>query len=406
MDTSFISVEAAMSLRRIRFPARWGSLALAALLTACGGGGGGSNGSLPQGGGASGIAIAFTTPASEEVLAADIGVAITARVTVNGTDAADGTSVRFSATPGSFSATGTTLNGVATVVLAGVTPGRQELNASASVSGQTATAARVVYLRATPAPLTLLVPAYFYPSSTGSHWDRMTASAQAFPAVSITAIMNPNNGIFTAADPNFVRSAGQFVAAGGKVLGYVHTRYGNGARTLADIKANIDAYLSLYGRGIISGIFLDEMSADAGRLPFYRELHEHIKAQDPHLQVVGNPGTVPAAGYAGVTDVLVTFEGNSAGFQAYDPRHTPWLYGHINAGESALVHNVATCAAMQDAVKLAASARYNTGPVYMTDLEFDPVTGTGNPWAALPAYWNALIQAVNAANQGARPPAC
>lgn len=393
-----------------RAPARWARLALAALLTACGGGGGSGDGAPPPGGGGSsgggGVSVSFSAPQAQDVFSTSEPLTLTARVTVNGAAVADGTPVRFSSAPGPFAATGTTQNGWASATLSGATAGRQELNATATVSGQTATAARVVYLRPAPRPLALLVPAYIYPSASGSAWDRLAASAASTPGVQLTAIMNPTNGVFTSADTNYARAAGRLVAAGGRVLGYVHTRYGSGERTLAQVQANVDAYLALYGRGVISGFFIDEMSSDPSRLPFYRTLFDHIKGRDASLQVVGNPGAVPAAAYAEVADVLVTLEGGNAGFQDYDPRSTPWLYSQPNARLAALVHNVRGCAAMQTAVRQAATARNHLGMLYVTDQEYNPVTRAGNPWGALPAYWNGLVLAVDAANRGVPPPAC
>ena len=389
-----------------RAPIRWASLALAGLLAACGGGGSSSDGAPPGGSGGGGLSVSFGEPPAQGVVSDGEALTLTARVTVNGAAAADGTTVRFSAVPGPFTATGTTQDGWAQATFSGATAGRQELSASATVGGQTVTAARVMYLRPTPRPLALLVPAYFYPAAGGSAWDQLAASAAAHPALQLTAIMNPANGVFATADPNYVRAASRLVAAGGRVLGYVHTRYGSGERTLAQVQANVDAYLTLYGRGVVSGFFIDEMASDPARLPFYRALFDYIKGRDASLQIVGNPGAVPAAAYAEAAEVLVTLEGSGGSFQDYDPRTTPWLYAQPNARLAALVHNVAGCAAMQTAVRQAATARSHLGMLYVTDQEYDPVTRAGNPWGALPAYWNELVLALDAANRGLPPPAC
>ena len=72
----------------------------------------------------------------------------------------------------------------------------------------------------------------------------------------------------------------------------------------------------------------------------------------------------------------------------------------------ALVHNADTCAAMQTAVQTAATARYNHGLVYATDLQYNPTTQVGNPWASLPSYWGALVGTVQAVNAGTALPSC
>ncbi|ABM31632.1 spherulation-specific family 4 protein [Paracidovorax citrulli] len=387
--------------------ARWCSLSLAALIAACGGGGGGSSPANPAN--PASVAIAFAGPEAETVHSVGSPLSLSARVTVNGADAADGTPVNFAASPGTFSATGTTRSGVATVAFSGTVPGRQQLSASVAVpSGSSATATakatRIMYLRPVPASLEVLVPAYFHPSS-GTEWARLAAGAAAHPGVAVTAIMNPNNGEFTSAEAAYTNALGTFVAAGGKVVGYVYTGYG--ARSLAAVKANIDAYFALYGRAAISGIFLDEMSSDAAKLSGYREIYAYIKAKGADLRVIGNPGRVPdTADYATVADVLVTFEDRNSTYAAYDPRTTPWLYTLPNNRQSSLVHDTATCVDMVKALQSAGSPIYNAGLVYMTDLQYDPVRNIGNPWASLPSYWTALLQTVAAMNQGRPPPAC
>lgn len=402
-------------MARIRPLLRWCSLSLAALIAACGGGGGGSSdGSSPTNpatpSNPTSVAVAFASPEAETVYSVGSPISLSARVTVNGADAADGTPVNFAVSPGTFSTTGTTRSGVATVAFSGTAPGRQQLSASVSVpssgssAAATATATRILYMRPVPASLEVLVPAYFHPSS-GTEWARLAAGAAANPGVKVTAIVNPNNGEFTAAEAAYTSALNAFVAAGGKVVGYVYTGYG--ARSLAAVKANIDAYFALYGRNLISGIFLDEMSSDAAKLSGYREIYAYIKAKDADLRVIGNPGMVPdTADYATVADVLVTFEARNSTYATYDPRTTPWLYTLPNIRQSSLVHNTATCVDMVKAVMAADSSRYNAGVIYMTDLQYDPVKDIGNPWESLPSYWTALLQTVAAVNQGRLPPAC
>ena len=220
----------------------------------------------------------------------------------------------------------------------------------------------------------ILVPAYFYPS-TRSAWNTLTTSAAANPLVTILAIMNPNDGIFNSVDVNFTRATTQFVAAGGKVLGYVYTGYGKGGRSIADIKLNIDRYLQLYGRERISGFFLDEMASETQRLDFYREIYSYIKSIDPSLRVVGNPGMVPAAQYASVADTLVVFESTASDYQKFDPRpQNVWLYSYANQTQAMLAHNTASCAAMQTAMQTAASSKAAHYFAKLQSMDLDGVT--------------------------------
>ena len=380
------------------------ALPLSALLASCGGGGSDDAPAV-----AVAVAVQITAPsASDNVFTAGTPVAVRASATANSTPVADGTVLRFASPSGMFApAAPTSRAGAASSTLSSSATGPLQLNASVTEAGQTATATQTIYQRPPPAPLEILVPAYFYPSAAGSAWNTLATSAAAHPSVAITAIMNPNNGIFNSADANFSRATTQFVDAGGTVLGYVYTRYGKGSRSTTDIKANIDKYLQFYGRERISGFFLDEMASEASKLDFYREIYRYIKAIDPSLRVVGNPGMVPAAEFAGVADTLVSFEGTAAEYQKYDPRtQNAWLYTYANKAQAMLIHNTASCSAMQTAVQAAASARNNAGLVYATEREFNYTTGVGNPWAALPVYWEALVQTVDAVNTGASLPRC
>ncbi|WP_298212766.1 spherulation-specific family 4 protein [Acidovorax sp.] len=389
--------------RSARAPARWSLLSLAGLIAACGGGGGGGDTPPPAN-----VAIQFTAPAAEEAYTAGSALALSARVTENGANVADGTSVHFSTGTGPAT-TGRTVAGTAAASLTGVGTGRQQVQASTTVAGSTASAVLTLYLRPVPSSLEVLVPAYFAPTGAGApHWAAMTSGAAATPAVKITAILNPADGPSNQADANTRLAATQFVAAGGKLVGYVFTGYGTGGKSLAAIKAEIDAYFTFYGRDLISGIFLDEMAATDNRLDFYRELYRYIKAKDASLRVIGNPGMLPTAGYATVADVLTVFEGKSSQYSSYNPR-TPdaeWTYARPNGSLATLVHNTATCAAMQTAVQASASARYNMGMVYVTHREYEFVTNTGNPWLTLPTYWTDLLQTVRAVNVQQALPAC
>lgn len=380
-------------------PWRWSALGLIAALAACGGG------SDP----APTVAVQFTTPAANDVVNAGSAIPLSARVTVNAVNANDGAAVQFTGSSGTAAA-GSTKTGIATSSLSTSTAGKLQLQASATVSGQTGTDTRSVYVRPAPSALEVLVPAYFYPSGAGATaWNALATGVRANPSVKVTAILNPSNGVFTQADSAIVAAATAYTNAGGALLGYVYTRYGTGERSLAAIKANIDTYLATYGRGLISGIFLDEMASTGDKLAFYQDLYAYIKTKDASLRVVGNPGLVPVAGYAAVADTLVSFEGKGSTFLAYDPRSTSateWLYTRSNQTQAALVHNVADCAAMQTAAQSAASARYNTGWFYATDLLYEPTTGVGNPWVALPGYWTQLLQTVGSLNAGQALPAC
>ena len=252
----------------------------------------------------------------------------------------------------------------------------------------------------------MLVPAYFYPLP-GSSWDQLATTAKNMPSVSITAIVNPNSGPGTKVDAQYTQALRTFTQAGGKAIGYVATSYGSGAVSQADIRRHIDRYLAFYGREQISGFFLDEMSNKAAQLGFYREIYNYIKGLDSKLLVVGNPGTLPVGDYAAVADTLVTFEGSASAYASFNPLpNHGWVLGQVNSKQAMLVHDANDCRAMQASLGTAASERGNTGWVYATNLHYDYATDSGNPWAALPAHWERMLDTVDAINQGRPLPDC
>lgn len=375
-------------------------LSVAAIVSACGGGGSEAPATPST------VQVTVSSPTNTgSVFSIQTPIAIQAQVNVNGAAAIDGTVVTLTLPGGSFSPVAPqTRSGAVSSFVTGTTPGAQSITASVTVNGTTGTATQTIYLRPQPAPLEILVPAYFHPSAN-TGWAQMAVSVSARPSAPITAILNPSNGIFTAADSQTLQAARNLVNAGGKVIGYVYTSYGT--RSLADIKANIDRYFDLYGSAVVSGIFLDEMSSSESQIDFYRQIYQYIKARSTNLRVVGNPGAIPAAAYANVVDAMVSFEDTASNFQKFDPRtSTPWLYTLSNTRHAMLVHNADTCAAMQTAVQAAASARYNHGLVYVTNLQFQPSTQVGNPWASLPSDWSALVGVVQAVNAGIALPGC
>lgn len=225
----------------------------------------------------------------------------------------------------------------------------------------------------------ILVPAYFYPSSDPSlsYWDEITVAAG---RVGITAIMNPASGPGGSANSDYMAAVNAFRGEGGRVVGYVHTSYG--ARASADVLAEIANYASFYN---IDGIFLDEMSNQAGDLAYYQSLYTSIKSSNPAYRVFGNPGTHTPESYLSAADVLVTFE-NQSGYDAYTP--DAWTAGYTADHFAHLLYNVNSEADMLASVALASSR--NIGYLYVTN------DSLSNPWDTLPSYWNAEIAAIPA----------
>lgn len=156
----------------------------------------------------------------------------------------------------------------------------------------------------------LLIPAYYYPADEGLlGWDKIIANPKAAGIV----IINPNDGFFTEADPNFTAVCQRLLDVGVRMIGYVATGYG--ANPVAGLKSQIDSYQTFYG-DFITGYFLDEGSINASDIPTYQTLHDYIKSIDPTFVVTINPGEPDFdEGYMDVSDIIVSCENTLSAYQ-------------------------------------------------------------------------------------------
>lgn len=243
---------------------------------------------------------------------------------------------------------------------------------------------------ATARPAGLLVPAYFYPSwdnPQANHWDELVAAAAQVPLV---AILNPASGPGARRIPDYVRAADSLRAAGGRVIGYVHTSYGQ--RPLSEVRAEVDAY---YERYALDGIFFDETTGDAAatHLAYYRACGEAVQKRDPSALVVLNPGTDADQAYLQSATCLLLFENDQASSSLLDWQPPAWI-APARAGQVAvLAYHLPDEAAMAAVLTKALGA--GAGWLYLTDDTLP------NPWDTLPAYWEAQVRALARFNQGA-----
>ncbi len=236
--------------------------------------------------------------------------------------------------------------------------------------------------------LEILVPAYFYPAGKGlGYWNQMATAA---PKAPIVAILNPNSGPGTAVDPSYVSVVTDLRAAGGKVLGYVHTSYG--ARPLAQVTQDILLYQAFYA---VDGFFIDEMANDgsATTVGYSASLYEYVKALNPAYHVIGNPGTNTREVYVSrpTADAVVVFEGDPKAYRRFTP--DSWAASYPASRFGHLLYGVGDFAAARSALDLA--AQRNAALVYATNDKLKP-----NPWDSLPSYWSSLITEVCLRNGG------
>ncbi len=202
----------------------------------------------------------------------------------------------------------------------------------------------------------LLLPCY------GNTTVQFTAAIEAAKTLPVIAILNPDDGVGTRRDNFIADKAAELKAAGAQVIGYIATGYGT--TSIGQVRLQMDNYVRWYG---VTGVFLDEMAGIPSKLNYYRSLRN--LALIKHLTVVGNPGQGAAAGYATVTDVLVTYEdAYSDGFNRFtQPQWTSTLPATRLA---AIVHS-APANVLNSIIDRTLTQRY--GWVYVTDKkEPDP----------------------------------
>jgi hypothetical protein len=234
------------------------------------------------------------------------------------------------------------------------------------------------------ASIELLVPAYFNPADNPTDWQRMTASAN---KVSLTVILNPSNGPGARLDRSYSQPLSKLRKAGGRIIGYVSTRYGD--RPLAQVFGDIDAHVRFYGVG---GFFIDEM-ADADDLYLYRyyaTIYRYMKQKNAGYRVIGNPGaqTRTQGGYFAhrAADALVIFENPLTSYPSFVP--FPWTKNYPATTLGQIIFEVPG-ADLNATFQRARATR--AGLLYITDPKGDPE----DPYSAgLPSYWEALVSLV------------
>ncbi|MBS1145546.1 MAG: sorting domain protein [Proteobacteria bacterium] len=223
----------------------------------------------------------------------------------------------------------------------------------------------------------LLVPAYFYPAGSGAtDWSRLTAAAG---KVHITAIINPDSGAGSRKDPVLAAAIDDFKAAGGTVLGYLSTSWGQRSSQL--VKTDIDRYASWYP---VDGLFFDETATNAAHLAYYAALGNYAHQKNPGLTLMANPGTPPIEDYVKLFDTVVMYEDPASKLAAYSPPAYMANYGARHFG-MLVIDGDQTVMTQQ----VAFAASHNLGYIYINDRSM-----SANEWNGLPAHWEAQVAAI------------
>ncbi|MEW1636323.1 spherulation-specific family 4 protein [Streptomyces sp. NPDC093801] len=164
----------------------------------------------------------------------------------------------------------------------------------------------------------LLVPLYEHPADRPEAWERLIASADRLHSV----VLNPDSGPGSAPDERFAAVAARLRDAGVPVLGYTDTDYGR--RPHADVVQDLLRHRDWYAA---DGAFLDQAASGPELLPHYGRLVVAARAAGARTLVL-NHGVHPHPGYAGLADLLVTFEGPWDAYRDGAATPPPWTAGH------------------------------------------------------------------------------
>lgn len=236
-----------------------------------------------------------------------------------------------------------------------------------------------------PRRLRLLVPAYFYPKGDGlAAWHKLFNAAD---RVEVVAIVNPDSGPGAERNPDYVALLTEASSRAARLVGYVSTQFA--VRTTAEVEADIDTWLRFYPQ--ISGFFLDQQPDDPRHSAYIAEIARYAREKLSHALIISDPGTLCDESYLSrhATDRLCIFY-NREGFEQFElPAH---LAAYDPSHFAALLYEVADEKRMRTFLREAILKRI--GSIYITDGKASPDPGKSNPWAALPAYWDAEVQAV------------
>jgi hypothetical protein len=209
----------------------------------------------------------------------------------------------------------------------------------------------------------LVVPAYFHPKVRPGDWLWLAEHPQEVRHV----ILNVASGPGTAAVPAFRAVTDRLHTAGVSVIGYADTDYGE--RRAPDILADLAQYQDWYG---VDGLCLDRVASGADKLSWFRTLAARLRVAGAR-SLLFNHGTYPDEGYAGVADLLGTFEGPWASYRRMQVPQ--WADAHPSEKFYHVLYSVPP-GRFDDAVRLAFKRR--AAAVYIT------WRGGANPYDRLP----------------------
>ena len=232
------------------------------------------------------------------------------------------------------------------------------------------------------------VPAYFHPHDSAADWARLATTDVGL------VVANISDGPGIVREERWATAFGSVRATGCDVVGYVDTGYLGltGLPTqqgsilledwLAQILHDVDTWYRLYGDQV-TGIFLDQVAESddgASLAPVFRRLRDDIRRLDGEALTILNPGVAVPSAFAGIADVIVTFEGSCEDYLADGPNAAfeplSWCPGPYQTIWHMIHHTPSPEHASQ---VIALSRSRGADLVYVTDICGE------NPYSALPS---------------------
>ncbi|MGG8409325.1 spherulation-specific family 4 protein [Streptomyces sp. 12297] len=226
------------------------------------------------------------------------------------------------------------------------------------------------------------VPGYAHPLVAPVEWAELSR-----PGTPLHwAVLNVADGPGRRPDPHCTEAAHRLREAGGTVLGHLAMR--DGERSFGELISDAHRFRDWYGVG---GFYLAGAPSGPAALAGVQRTVETLRTLgDPaaaKVRIVLGHGTHPCPGYAELADQLVTFAGAWADYRwsqvaEWTADHPPEKFCHF-------VHGVPRTH-LEEAMRI---ARWQgAGTIWFTDRS--DRYGTGDPWAAMPGYWDEIVSRI------------
>ncbi|GJE84198.1 Spherulin-4 [Phanerochaete sordida] len=241
----------------------------------------------------------------------------------------------------------------------------------------------------------ILVPLYIYPGDapTCSAWQPLLNAIHANPFVPFTVIVNPDSGPGGApgAQPDAsYQGCVPLLAAHANVrtVGYVPTHYG--ARSAADVDADIGAYAGWDAAYAPEGIFFDEVEPTSEFLALYTSFAGTARASFAGGDglVFLNPGaSVQDDGFFAIADQIVTAEDY---YSDFSPSQLSLRSSSPASKQAVILHDAPSSPPTSLLSQLVSDG---IGSLYISD---DTQANNGNPYDSFPSDLSSLAAALGA----------